>query len=143
MQFIPYINKKEKRMESFIAGIPGQIPILSGRLARKFAPLCTGFFALLLFAVPAEAITTAPKQFWFGEEHGSWTFADVFHNKAQDRTTAPANSRLAGQDPSGFVIDIEMPGTREGALLRGTGTRADCPWSPVKRKSTASACEGI
>ncbi|MBE7414439.1 MAG: hypothetical protein HS130_04070 [Deltaproteobacteria bacterium] len=131
-------------MERALSGIPGRMLTLSGRLiAGKVVMFCLGFFALLLFAVPAEAISTAPKQFWFGEEHGSWTFADVFHDKARDRANAPANSRLGGQDPSGFVIDIETPGAREGALLRGTGTRADCPWSPMKRKSIASACEGI
>ncbi|MBZ0220971.1 MAG: hypothetical protein K8I01_11145 [Candidatus Methylomirabilis sp.] len=131
-------------MGRVLSGIPEQVASVAGRpIAKKLTPFCLGLFALFLFAASSEAITTAPKQFWFGEEHGSWTFADVFQNKGRDRTKAPANSSLAGQDLSGFVIDVETPGIREGALLRGTGTRADCPWSPAKGKSIASACEGI
>lgn len=131
MKKVPAIRREAERVKagSFIRG--------------KVMPPCLGLLSLLLFSTVSEAISTAPRQFWFGEEHGSWTFSDVFHDSGQARTKPPSYSSSTGQDLAGFIIEIETPGAREGALLRGTGTRADCPWSLSKRKSIASACEGI
>ncbi len=131
-------------MKRVLAAILAFFPPSTVRpVAGKAAPFCLALFAPLLLAAPSDALTTAPKQFWFGEEHGTWTFADVFHVAGRDRTKAPAHSSPTGQDLAGFVIDIEIPGMRGGALLRGSGQRADCPWSPEKRKPIASACGGI